>query len=91
VSWPADREPFIIHVAAEAAEETDSPGSLVVRLVQRCSRCGVKLHRGNTGAPPPWAPGVRVAVSQSGQVRMSVQGPTSYPDCVQAADVPAAA
>lgn len=73
--------PFIVHVAAEPAED----------LTQRCARCGRLLHDNKTGAPAPWSPGTRVAVSESGQVRMSVSMDVVYPDCEQAVREPASA
>ena len=81
VSWPRGREQFIVHVAAPAAEDG----------TQRCSRCGRVLHDNRSGAPAPWSPGQRVAVSGSGAVRMTVNAAVQWPECEQSDDLPVSA
>jgi hypothetical protein len=78
VTWP-HRDSFIVHVAGVP----DDGGK------QKCDRCGKVLHAPATGALAPWSPGTRVAVSDSGQVRMAVREWSPVQECVQ--QVPAAA
>lgn len=70
MAWPTGREQVTAHVAGEPADGE-----------QRCSRCGVLLHRNRNGSEPPWYPGQRVGVSDTGTVRMSLREGHGHAEC----------
>src|SRR5277367_5129331 len=69
-AWPTGREHVTAHVAAEPEDG-----------VQKCSRCLIVLHASRTGADPPWYPGQRVGVADTGTVRMSLREGHGHREC----------